>query len=208
MVFGFVLMSVGLSGAQAQNLGVVPSELQIESGGYRTHVDEDGDIQAIEMAIHVEYDYDRGAVATDSTQIHLGIKEAPDGFVATLGKQVLEVPVDPRGGQESRQVHVTMLPSDQAAKEDSARAEFGIIKVIGHAQDNGNVQGSTSATQQLVPLKADQEMGNGTAEDAEPASASTAGASTGTAGAAAVGGGLVGALAGVGAGALVGRRYL
>lgn len=198
-----------LPAAQAQaGPGVVASDLRMEGGHYDVQNDTEGHVQAVQIRFHVQYRYETGALSTESTRIQLHLAHVPDGFVTTLDKTLLEVPVRPDGGQEVWEVTVTVLPDRDVADEESPRAEFGLVKVVAKAQANGNVRASQAEAQQLIPLRTDAGAGPGPV-DAGGAAASTgsaAGAAAGIDAGALVATGLLAAVAGAGDGALLVRH--
>lgn len=195
--------------AGAQGPGIVPSKLQLHPDAYRVHNDTSGHVQAVELRFHLAYEYRQGALATDATDIRVGIAASPEGWAATASRTRIEVPVSPEGGHHAEEITVTVLPHGDVAEEGSRTAVFGIVKVFADAEENGNVQASSAEAQQLVPLRVDE---GGGAKDAD-ADRSQAAASTSAAGSAPAGGALLvataalSALAGAGAGVLLARRY-
>lgn len=198
--------------ATAQQSGIVPSKLRLDGGTYKAHHDETGEVHAIELRFVVEYEYEFGAIAPESTDIHIGVKMSPEGWAATPSTTHFQVPVSPEGRSYAEEFTVMVLPQGDVAEEGSKTAEFGVVKVFAHAEENGNVQGSSAESQQLIPLRLDQDKGKAADaagdEGADNASAGTAATAGGTVGAsgAMLATGLLAAAAGAAVGFLVARR--
>lgn len=184
---------VGTVAAQPQ--ATTSADLIVENADYRVRGDN-GTADAVAVSFELQYRYDRGAVATESTEIDVGLKDSPAHFAASLSKNSFDVDVDPEGGSESFETAVTLLPAQDEAN-GSEVADYGVVKLFAYAQENGNVESDEDQAQQIVPLRLGRaDEASETDSGAEAATASSSGpapAATGVVGG--VLGAIVGALA-------------
>lgn len=182
----------------------MPSSTTLEVMGYRAHATDTGDLLAVEVGFHLFYEYEEGAMASESTEIEAGVVEAPAGFAASLDPSHLKAAVRPEGGGVSEDLQVVLVPRQEAAENGSKVPEFGLVKIEAYAEENGNVEWSSAEAQKLVPLR------NASASDGGSGSSSVATANAGASGVGAAplaATALLAAAVGAAVGALAVRRF-
>lgn len=189
--------------AAAQGPSTVSSSMELEASGHRAHPTDAGDLLVSEIGFDLEYEYERGATTTESTEIVAEVRKAPAGFQVSLDPSHMQADVEPEGGGVSKELQVILVPRVDSGNASKVPA-FGVVKVAAYADDNGNVESSSAEAQQLVPLR------NASASEPSGGSSSLAATSAGASGTgaaplAAIG--LVSGLVGAVAGALSVRRF-